>query len=75
MSIANTTPVVLMIDDTQLKMEGKEIDLRVSVVPGQFGEKVVMRLLDSAGMQLSLTELQLKLDVQLFHGKSCQVCK
>ncbi|MBI3011063.1 MAG: type II secretion system ATPase GspE [Candidatus Omnitrophica bacterium] len=43
----------------QLKMEGKDIDLRVSVVPGQFGEKVVMRLLDSAGMRLSLKELGL----------------
>jgi len=43
----------------QLKMEGKTIDLRVSVVPTQHGEKVVMRLLDSASAFLPLEELGL----------------
>ena len=44
----------------QLKMEGKGIDLRVSVVPTQFGEKVVMRLLDPANAVLSLSQLGLE---------------
>ncbi len=43
----------------RLKMEGGDIDLRVSVVPTQFGEKVVMRLLDSSKALLSLEELGL----------------
>ena len=43
----------------QLKMEGKDIDLRVSVIPTQFGEKVVMRLLDSASTLLTLEQLGL----------------
>ncbi len=43
----------------QLKMEGKEIDLRVSTIPTEFGEKVVMRLLDSANMSLSFKKLGL----------------
>jgi general secretion pathway protein E len=40
-------------------MEGKEIDLRVSIVPSQFGEKVVLRLLDSAQAVFSLEQLGL----------------
>ena len=43
----------------RLKMEGKDIDLRVSTVPTQYGEKVVMRLLDSANAALSLEQLGL----------------
>ena len=43
----------------RLKMEEGEIDLRVSTVPTQFGEKVVMRLLDSANAILSLESLGL----------------
>lgn len=41
----------------QLKMEGKEIDLRVSTIPTQFGEKAVMRLLDRSSVALSLEQL------------------
>ena len=43
----------------RLKLEGGEIDLRVSTIPTQFGEKVVMRLLDSANAVLSLEQLGL----------------
>jgi type IV pilus assembly protein PilB len=43
----------------RLEMEGKDIDLRVSTVPTQFGEKVVMRLLDSASSLWSLEQLGL----------------
>ncbi len=43
----------------RLRMEGSEIDLRVSTVPTQFGEKVVMRLLDSSNALLPLERLGL----------------
>lgn len=41
----------------QLKTPEKELDLRVSSVPGIFGETIVMRLLDKEGLQLGLPEL------------------
>ena len=42
----------------QLKMAGdKEIDLRVSVVPSNHGESVVMRILDKTALMLGLPEL------------------
>lgn len=40
-----------------LPVEGRSIDLRVSVVPGQFGEGVVIRLLDPDASLHELTEL------------------
>ncbi len=39
------------------KVEGREIDVRVSVLPIDFGEKIVMRLLDRASINLSLEKL------------------
>jgi len=39
-----------------LKMEGKEIDIRVSCMPTIYGENIVMRLLDVSSALLSLTE-------------------
>ena len=42
----------------KLKMAGgKELDIRVSVLPTLFGEKIVMRLLDKANLQLDMTKL------------------
>ncbi len=38
-------------------MEGRAIDLRVSSVPGKWGEKVVMRILDRSGTALALDRL------------------
>src|SRR5690242_18093504 len=38
-----------------LKLDGQRIDLRISSLPTQFGEKVVVRLLDSRKAQLDLT--------------------
>ncbi|MCX5909083.1 MAG: ATPase, T2SS/T4P/T4SS family, partial [Deltaproteobacteria bacterium] len=35
----------------------REMDFRVSVLPTQFGEKVVLRLLDKANLQLDMTRL------------------
>lgn len=40
-----------------LKMEGKEVDVRVSCIPTIYGENVVMRLLDAASAVLSLEQL------------------
>lgn len=40
-----------------LKIAGKEVDIRVSTVPTQFGERVVMRLLDKSSTVLDLEEL------------------
>lgn len=37
--------------------EGRELDLRVSTLPTLFGEKLVIRVLDSAQAQLDLTRL------------------
>ena len=41
----------------KLKAKGREMDFRVSVLPTLFGEKVVLRLLDKAGLQLDMTKL------------------
>ena len=41
----------------RLRFEGKRIDLRVSTLPTQFGEKTVIRLLGSDKAVLSLAEL------------------
>jgi type IV pilus assembly protein PilB len=38
-------------------MEGKPIDFRVSTVPGKWGEKVVMRILDKSNTHLGLDKL------------------
>jgi type IV pilus assembly protein PilB len=35
----------------------KEMDFRVSVLPGLFGEKIVLRLLDKSNLQLDMTKL------------------
>ena len=41
------------------KVAGKDIDVRVSVIPTAYGERVVMRLLDRAATLLGLEELGL----------------
>ncbi len=46
--------------DGRIKLKlggGKEMDFRVSVCPTLFGEKVVLRLLDKATLQLDMTRL------------------
>lgn len=40
-----------------LKIAGHPIDVRVSTIPGAFGERIVMRLLDKKAGQLSLKQL------------------
>ncbi len=41
----------------QLKVEGRQIDFRVSVLPCIHGEKTVLRILDSSNLSLSLDKL------------------
>jgi type IV pilus assembly protein PilB len=46
--------------DGRIKLKlgkGKEMDFRVSVLPTMWGEKVVLRLLDKANLQLDMTKL------------------
>ncbi len=43
----------------RLKVAGRDIDMRVSVIPTAFGERVVLRLLDRASALLGLEELGL----------------
>lgn len=40
-----------------LKVAGRDVDIRVSTIPTQFGERVVMRLLDKTSTVLDLTQL------------------
>ncbi len=41
----------------RVKIAGREVDIRVSILPTAHGERVVMRLLDRGAKMLSLTEL------------------
>jgi len=41
----------------RVEERSRDLDLRVSSVPTQFGEKVVMRLLDKSKLQLDMTQL------------------
>ncbi len=41
----------------QLKIEGKDVDLRVSTIPTNHGESIVMRILDKASIQLDIPDL------------------
>jgi len=44
---------------SQLRFEGKRIDLRVSTLPTQYGEKVVVRLLDQRRAQMTMSQMDL----------------
>jgi len=44
---------------SRLRFEGKRIDLRVSTLPTHFGEKVVIRLLDSRRAQMAMDQIGL----------------
>jgi type II secretory ATPase GspE/PulE/Tfp pilus assembly ATPase PilB-like protein len=41
----------------RLNLLGKNVDLRVSALPGIYGESMVMRILDKSGLMLGLAEL------------------
>ena len=40
-----------------IKAPGKDLDVRVSILPTVYGEKIVMRLLDKIGLDFNLTSL------------------
>jgi general secretion pathway protein E len=40
-----------------IKIAGRSVDIRVSTIPGAFGERIVMRLLDKQAGQLDLSRL------------------
>jgi type IV pilus assembly protein PilB len=40
-----------------IRMQHREMDFRISIIPTHFGEKVVLRLLDKSKLQLDLTKL------------------
>ncbi|RMG43074.1 MAG: type II secretion system protein GspE [Candidatus Dadabacteria bacterium] len=45
-----------------IKIAGKDVDIRVSTIPTQFGERVVMRLLDKSDTILDLEQLGIEGD-------------
>ncbi len=47
----------------RLRIQGKEIDLRVSTVPTMHGESVVMRILDKGGVALNFDKLGFESDL------------
>jgi general secretion pathway protein E len=47
----------------KLRMQGKEVDLRVSTVPTMHGESVVMRILDKGGVPLDFESLGFEPDL------------
>jgi type IV pilus assembly protein PilB len=52
----------------KLTLAGRPVDLRVSTLPTQFGESVVLRVLDQSAVQLDITQLGMPEDV--FEGIS-----
>jgi len=51
----------------------KEVDLRVSSLPTAFGEKVVMRILDSSSLCLDLTKLGFEVDALSIYQKNIEI--
>lgn len=47
-----------------IRADGKDYDLRVSVLPSKFGEKIVMRILDKSTTQVGLSSLGFETDMQ-----------
>ena len=43
--------------DVHVRMEGRPVDLRVSTMPGRYGEKVVIRIIDNRTSNVSLDKL------------------
>ncbi len=52
-----------------LKMENREIDLRVSTFPTIYGENVVLRILDKSSLLFELSELGFSKDMQAQYEK------
>lgn len=56
----------------KIKMVGKEVDMRVSILPTKFGEKVVIRILDTGNLQLDLDQLGFESDVLQIYKKNVE---
>ena len=56
----------------KLKIDGKEIDVRVSVLPCAPGEKVVMRILDSSGLRVNMTQLGFEPEAMVVFKKAME---
>lgn len=54
----------------KVKVIGKEIDMRISVLPTAFGEKVVIRVLDTTNLQLDLAQLGFEPDILQLYKKN-----
>eukprot|EP01012_Entosiphon_sulcatum_P046451 TRINITY_DN6240_c0_g4_i2.p3 TRINITY_DN6240_c0_g4~~TRINITY_DN6240_c0_g4_i2.p3 ORF type:complete len:564 (-),score=124.49 TRINITY_DN6240_c0_g4_i2:2240-3931(-) len=50
----------------KITIGGRQVDLRVSTLPTQFGESIVLRVLDQSAVQLDITQLGMPPDV--FNG-------
>jgi len=57
----------------KVRVFNKEIDLRVSSLPTAFGEKVVMRILDSTSLCLDLTKLGFEPDALSIYQKNIEI--
>ncbi|MFH1380356.1 MAG: type IV-A pilus assembly ATPase PilB [bacterium] len=57
----------------KVKLIGKEIDLRVSTLPTAFGEKIVLRILDSSGLKLDLADLGFEPESLAIYQKNIEV--
>ncbi|MDP2229035.1 MAG: GspE/PulE family protein [Moraxellaceae bacterium] len=56
-----------------VSLESREVDFRVSVMPGLFGEDAVLRILDKQSLSAELKSLSL--DVLGFDAESCQTIR
>ncbi|MDE0207279.1 MAG: type II secretion system ATPase GspE [Candidatus Tectomicrobia bacterium] len=52
-----------------VRVRNREIDIRVSVVPTAFGERLVLRLLDKSGALFQLEEIGLSADLLSTYGR------
>jgi len=57
----------------KIRVMNKEIDLRVSVLPTSFGEKVVLRILDASALCLDLTKLGFEPEALSIYKKNIEV--
>ncbi|HAW49407.1 TPA: type II secretion system protein GspE [bacterium] len=57
----------------KIRVEGREIDFRVSTVPTNFGEKSVIRVLDSSSLCVDLTSLGFEPDALVIFEKYISV--
>ena len=57
----------------KLRVSGREIDVRVSVIPMLHGEGIVMRLLDKGRMKLSLEGIGMEADLGKTYGELIRI--